>query len=65
MNEWISLALFEINEFISRRIGYITYFDAYNYVISNIWIQYKIERTVGTVILFFWSSIETTEIGCL
>ena len=60
---------FEINESISRRIGYKT-FDiiniiAYNYVVSNIWIKYKIERKVGTVILFVWSSMETTEIGCL
>ena len=73
MNELISLALFEINESISRRIGYKTFdiinimahFDGYNYVVSNIWIKYKIERKVGTVILFVWSSMETTEIGCL
>ena len=38
---------------------------AMNYVVSNIWIKYKIERKVGTVILFVWSSMETTEIGCL
>ena len=36
-----------------------------HYVVSNIWIKYEIERKVGTVVLFVWSSMETTEIGCL
>ena len=40
-------------------------FDVYNYVVSNIWIKYKIERKVGTAILFVWPSMEITEIGCL
>ena len=39
--------------------------DRYNFVVSNIWIKYKIERKVGTAILFVWPSMETTEIGCL
>ena len=46
-------------------INIIAHFDGYNYVVSNIWIKYKIERKIGTVILFVWSSMETTEIGCL
>ena len=56
---------FEINESISRRTGYENIWYNKYYVVSNIWIKYKIERKVGTIILFVWSSMETTEIGCL